>query len=419
GKGASLVVEEHPFQVFEARSDELGVLIENYDERLGSAGVSRTGTVFDEEFISPNRKGGVLLPTYNLGKVSGRDLCPLFEQLYNAHVQDNWIPNFMWWPFPLGDYFRAHKPLADAFEQKHGVSLSSILSVICTLWARMACVCRETKGKEIFRYWGRAYDGPYKYDNIIDEIRVFLPSATTHLDLGLAPESVDIESCILFLTLRPDTKSDIDTWYPGPHSVFLPFGERFIIDYAWINRRLFDLFHGIHITDQNFKGAALEEILRYKGSALPAGQCKAADGTSKQIDAAFKQGNLLIIVESKAVTRSIGFDRGDFQAIRYRQNVIEKALREVDDKARWLADHPVGSNYSITDVRWIMPIAVTPFVEFVPSLEPYYWIHKGLPRILTPMELKRTLEKNMISRDEPSSNVVPVRLGEKQGQVGK
>ena len=90
---------------------------------------------------------------------------------------------------------------------------------------------------------------------------------------------------------------------------------------------------------------------------------------------------------------SIAFDRGEPQAIEYRtNNVIERGLSEVDDKARWLATHPVGTNYDVTKYEYVLPVAISPFVEFIPSQDTRYWVSKDVPRVLTPTEFENLLK---------------------------
>ena len=104
------------------------------------------------------------------------------------------------------------------------------------------------------------------------------------------------------------------------------------------------------------------------GSAIPSDELKALNNARKQIDVSFDLGEILVIAECKAVARSIAFDRGEPAAIEKRLKVIEVALTEADDNARWLRDNPRGFNYDITKYKSIMPIGVTPFKEFIPSL---------------------------------------------------
>ena len=74
------------------------------------------------------------------------------------------------------------------------------------------------------------------------------------------PQSISC-AAIEFLTLSEGVKGDIQIGFSGPHSVFLPCGKgRLFIDYAHIIDRLYLLFFGLNLSDQDFKGDALESI---------------------------------------------------------------------------------------------------------------------------------------------------------------
>lgn len=96
---------------------------------------------------------------------------------------------------------------------------------------------------------------------------------------------------------------------------------------------------------------------------------------------------------------SIGFDRGDPQALNHRTaNMIEPALSQVDDKASWLASNPKGTNYDISTYDCILPVGVSPFVEFIPSRDRRYWISNDIPRVLTVQEFNKLInDKDTIS----------------------
>jgi hypothetical protein len=71
--------------------------------------------------------------------------------------------------------------------------------------------------------------------------------------------------------------------------------------------------------------------------------------------------------------------------------VIERGLSEVDEKARWLASHPVGTNYDVTNYEYVLPVVISPFVEFIPSRDIRYWVSKDIPRVLAPTEFENLL----------------------------
>ena len=218
----------------------------------------------------------------------------------------------------------------------------------------------------------------------------------------------DLINAMKFWELNNNTRSRIDLVYAGPHSIFLPYGtDRLFIDYVWIIRRLYHLFLGVSLSDQNFKGAALEELVRDRENVLPVKSCVALDGSKKQIDASYALNNRLIIIECKAIGKSIGFSRGNPNSIRFRNQIVNNVLDQIDEKARWLAAHPIGTNYDISGFDFILPIGVTPFTEYIPSLSLRYWIAEYLPRVMTPNELKKSINNDEFIKT--IYNIIPIQ----------
>jgi hypothetical protein len=143
---------------------------------------------------------------------------------------------------------------------------------------------------------------------------------------------------------------------------------------------------------------------------LPTHQCRAKDDTARQFDAAYQHHDVLVIVECKAIARSIAYTRGDSTAQQYRFDKLTKAIAEADDKARWIAERPVGRNYQLPpEIRWICPVVVTPFTEFIPTLDEKWWLHVGRAgRVMKPSELAAALKGDAIFT-EACLNLVPVR----------
>jgi len=418
GKGAPIVVEDFEYCVYDVRSEELDKLVTIFDarDRIDRSLLSSTGVVFNYETTILEDQGIIFLPFYNLGKRSIGDLESLFD-IFKIWFTENSKANplnFIWLPFALRQFRNSHAPFADAFRNKFDVSLDAVLAVVAALWQRIFFIWLNEENKMvIINYWQRAYEGPYSRDYVNEEIQGFLFTA---LDLlGLSRDQVDegeISKAIKFWELTNNTRAIIDLAYAGPHSIFLPYGkDRLFIDYAGIFRRFYHLFLDVNIPDQNFKGEALEELIRGAKSILPIKGCKAYDGSKKQIDAAFEINDRLLIVECKAIGKSVGFTRGDPKSIQFRNCIVNDVLEQVDEKARWLSLHPVGTNYDVRNFKDILPIAVTPFVEYIPSLSSRYWLTNDLPRVMTPNELKVSLENGEFNNQ--IANVIPIQKREK------
>jgi hypothetical protein len=256
------------------------------------------------------------------------------------------------------------------------------------------------------RYWQRAYEGPYESAFIHEEIDSLLPYAANILGLEASPpRQSEIADAVQLLTLTHDSRTQIDLPYPGPHFVFLPFGEdRLFIDYAWIGRRLYDLFFGLRLKDQRFKGDILEEVVRASPTVLPSKPLTSQSGQQRQIDASFAIGDRLIIAECRVIGKSIAFDRGDLQATNFRKIKIREAFADIDEKARWLAANPRGRNYDSSGYHEILPVVISPFVEFPPDTTDRYRITDSISRTMTPEELAEHLLDGSLSG--PAFNLV-------------
>ena len=301
----------------------------------------------------------------------------------------------MWGTFNLREYRKAHLPFATPFYEKYGVSLDAALAVVAALLSRVPYIWQHDGISAFTKFHQRAYEGPCHKKFIQDEISHFIPVACKILEIHKSLITSDsIKDAIKFWELDISNRVDIDLSYSGPHYLFLPIqNDQFFIDYAWIFRRLHDLFVGVWIPDQNFKGDALESVVRKGKGILPTKPCIASTGEERQIDYAVALGSHLVIAECKAVGRSIAFDRGDPQAIKHRtDNMVELSLSQVDEKAKWLAANPVGTNYNISSYAHILPVAISPFVEFIPSQDTRYWVSKDIPRVLTVKEFEKLLD---------------------------
>lgn len=393
-KGSTLLVDNsHEEIFFDDRTEDLEFLLKNYDDRHGTGSCTATGIVYDE-LDEEGNKGIILFPAYNLSKTKAKTINKLFEELYSFSFPDDFIFNFLWTPRNIKGFRIEHLPLKEAFNKTHKIDLDLVISIITSLAYRVFRIWHETKGHQLVSYWQHCYEGPCKVDLIREAIENFLPHAQTTLGIeNLEYSNEDIDNCIDFLVLSEDKRELINLLYSGPHSLFLPFGkDRLFIDYAWLDRRLFNLFYDIRIDDWNFKGDLLEIAIGKNKSVLPNKECKALDGTSKQIDCAYNVDGHLVIFECKVVALSIAYDSGDPKAVAFRQKkVVEQGLGEVDDKAAWLSKNPVGTNYDIKGYQDILPIAVSPFVEFIPSKSKRYWINDTIPRVLSINEAKDLL----------------------------
>lgn len=408
GKEAPMIVDpDSEPMVRDGRSSTLEELVRIFDERgqRQGMGVSRTGTSFGAEEENFGEGGFFLIPQYNVGGVTGKELEQLLSN-FNLEVGPDFNFNFVWCPFQLKNFYRCHVPFREGFKEKYDVSLEEVMAVLGALLERATCIWAGDGGR-LVAYWQRGYEQISSMDFVVTELRGYISRAVSGLGLTVEPDKVDVSRVIRLLGLTDEKRANIDLVTHGPHYVFLPFGrDRFCIDYAWIGRLLYNLFYDVKCHDGNFKAQILEDVVQKEGAPLTNKPCKGDDGTFKQVDASYRAGDTLVIAECKAKARSFAFFRGDSTAINYRNQFIKDALEEVDGKAKWLVAHPKGTTHDICEFSRILPVVVTPFVEYIPSLDDWYWIEEGLTRILTAAELKEKLSDGTIERaSQTTSNV--------------
>jgi hypothetical protein len=410
GKGAELIVKYSDDELYgEFRSIELDFLISSFDERhKNNSGVqycsTRRGTI--DENIFENKDGFLGLAHYNVTHVSHTKL---FEKYFKQKLKFDYMPNFYWIPYNLNSYYEMNKPYAEKFFEKYSVHFNYVLLIVGALWLRVMDIWFRQRKNFLIRYYYKAYEGPFEKAKFIKDLQPYFESAVDYYQLdinSLNEEKIDL--AIKFWELNEENISDIDIFFQSFHKIFIPYNEkRFFIDYAWIYRRFYDLFIGIGLDDENFKGDKLEDIVQKEDQPLPKKQCYAYNSSSKQIDASFHIDDLLIIAECKAIGESFGLERGDFAALDFRKQKIDSAIKQVDEKAIWLSENITGRNYDVSQFKRIIPVVITPFTEFIPSREFKYWLTETIPRILTPFEYKSMIEDQKFSHVK--YNVVKIK----------
>jgi hypothetical protein len=398
GKGADFfVIDEHPHWGC-ACPDELSDLLAHFDSRQSVFDANAAGVVFPDTDMRPGHiEGHIPVPQFNLAQISGATLNAFYEEMFKVKVAPGFRPNFLWGLVNLRGYRQATLPFGPDFVRKYSVSLDAVLSVLGVFGAMRVLDLREF-GRAMHQSQ-RAYVGPEAKAALLQTLEHFLPAATSLIGAQQGSISLDdFHAGVKFWELTDEKREMIDLEVPGPHYILLPYDQGWwFIDHAWVVRRLYYLLMNIPLRNQTFKGRLLEQIVGAQQSILPTAPCKAFDGTSKQIDTAFAVSDCLVIVECKAVNRSIGYERGDPESIEFRRRiVVERGLNEVDEKARWLATHPKGTNYDITRYRYILPVVTSPFVEFIPSRDMRHWVSEDIPRVLTPWELGKLKAKSTV-----------------------
>ena len=408
GKGAKVVVDHStPVLFYDLRSKELSYLLDNYDNRNVKNSASRKGVILKDLGESG---GELLVPYFNIWNLVTDSFNELLEKFSSKiRFPPGYVSNFIPTGCSVRGYVKNNRPLFNKFFELNHVNVFSIFTVIAALLYKLffeyITLGSNAAVKVLFM---RGYTGPISISDLLQGVSQFVEEAMSTLDLtDLERGSVDIEKGVRFLTLR--NTEIIDLLFPAPVKMLIPVGDnQLIVDYTKVMSIMDDLMFGVRISNENFKGDLFEELANEIPSYLPTARCEGKDGTTKQIDYSIGLKEILVICECKLKEVSIGYYKGKKDSIDTRtKNVVDKSINEADIKARWLASHSVGTNYDISKFKYILPVGLSAFKEYIPSQSKRYWITKHVPRVLTVDELTDTVKQKIINTN--SYNLIKIK----------
>ena len=194
------------------------------------------------------------------------------------------------------------------------------------------------------------------------------------------------------------------------------FGQLYITDLFhadhWLNRPLDLLADQMRGEAGDHKGKRVEnrvwEYVKQSDAVVAVGELRnrwvrrLETGTQyNDLDCPLRLGSTLILAEVKG--KYIGRSPEALvspKLVERRWNENQKYLKKIDKTAEILAVRREDSTFreGLQGIRRILPVVIRSHPEWIPSLDGDYWLRKptktdiGVPRILTPRELKEFLE---------------------------
>ena len=406
GKGARIIVHEDGDWDYVADA-ELSWLIKSIDERTeeGRLGGSLLGTWIDEEIGRKEVRelpvvNYMICPVYNVHRVSPGD----FLRKLGARITGDYVSNFLPGFFDARLYLQAHRFLSDAFRARHGYSLEAF---VATLWAIAHVVffpgtvlLTKTEGsrREMFRqnlmnvlqrgYSVFGVDHDKAVPELLQRIDTFLP--------GVNVTEAEIRAVLDRLTLKPPSQAGIALWSGGPRYLLIPAGSQQAVDLQGVPMMLATLFFGV-AHDQGHRGTVFEEAFRRaltdRGFEVQSGRLSSVDGASKELDAGVIVGGDLFAFECVSVQRPLDYEIGRPATFAARRERLDGKVEQVLELVKFLEANPRGTNYDYTRVGRIVPLVVSPFVEWLWDRSARLWLSDGTPRILSSDEALNLMEQ--------------------------
>ena len=392
GKGASLAINKTGY-FYDERTNDFDALIQNYDQRTARHPFAAThvGVAFE-----PSKKrqalDTALLLDYNIHRT------PFSRMIKEAKgVPLSTISNFSIGPVNIRAYIESHKLLSESFQKEHGVRFEDIcafLGVLSSMVVSQAYSSAPADGYAgVWRLCQRSYITPnlstaQMCDEVLGMVKEMQKAGfPTDIDLSKAAPAVSA-----FLTLTATKQSLVALWTYGPRFVFIPYGDRHIVDLEGIIAILVNLFFRVP-HDQTARGGLFEDYVRTELAAnglnlLPERELRLADGSKRETDAAVRKGNVLFLLDCRTVEMPLDFEIGRPKTIAKRVELLDEKIDAVVSIAEFVRQNPKGRNYDYSWTKQIISIAVSPFMEWMWSRDARYWLDAGknIPRILHPKE---------------------------------
>jgi hypothetical protein len=406
GKGARITVRQDGDWEY-VLDDELFWLIRSVDERTEKKGLagSLLGVWFDDD-VRPRESGKfaaseyLICPVYNAEKVPLADLF----QAPGLRVAETGARNFRPAFFNARRYLEAHAFLADAFRARHGYGLEAF---VATLWAIANVVffplsfnLAKTEGsrRKIFRdtlmyvlqrgYRVLGADANIAVPVLLQRIKEFLP--------GVEIPEEEVQAVLVRLTLTPVSQGRISLWSGGPRYVLVPAGPTKAADLQGVPAMLATLFVRV-AHDQGQRGTLFEEAFRHalerRGFEVQSGRLSAISGAFKELDAGVIVGRELFAFECVSVERPLDYEIGYPNTLARRRERLNGKVEQVLELFKFLKVNPRGTNYDYTTIQHIVPLVVSPFVEWLWDRSARLWISDSTPRILSADEALDLIER--------------------------
>ena len=157
GKGATLTVSgKEADPVHSEMNGELDFLTRHFDSRSTEFTATATGTLFGSGYDNPDR-GIVFIPMYNVERISFRKLKPIFDKAMSAPLLDAPGSRTLCGRHSISDrIIRGTRPLSEAFQSERGVSLESVVALICN-HPRHGCESMAKRARNSFLANGKGH----------------------------------------------------------------------------------------------------------------------------------------------------------------------------------------------------------------------------------------------------------------------
>jgi len=415
-KGGKLVVEnvEEYYVLNDNVTESLVQSVDSRNEKFGVTATAR-GVPIGQPHYDYAKMGAIcMLPVYNVERETieeyPQDRVWHIKWLELPESESKLAPNFIFLPIDMYVYYLRHQFLSTVFAKEYGFSIECFVQCVMALFYLTIYKSIQTHGLVGSELMQRAYMAYTSLEKIAHDIHSTIKGMAKFFhdipQIGAYDATTDdILTFLKRFILNPAKRDNVDlrTRSPRPLVIETWLGK-YIVDYSALLSILFSALR-FERAEWGRKGPIFEdymiETLNNKGFKLWERQktLKAHDGTQKEIDISFLLGTAIFVCECRSISMSRAYERGEKDALKFRRAKFESALNDCDKLADWLSRHRHGTNFELPQgIDIIIPIVVSPFVEYVWSDDETLWLTREIPRVCTPNELALITDRDILSK---------------------
>jgi len=221
-------------------------------------------------------------------------------------------------------------------------------------------------------------------------------------DITLAQVSSSFKRMLNWMTYNAEDFVHISLWDRTGTKLFLSVPGGLLTDHSMVPSLLESIFSELSTHASldggigQLRGHDFEnEVEKYLKLNIPDFQpwkchqkVRFFSGLERDIDISFSIGQVLFVVECKAFSVPLAFDRGETNALQVRENKLDAALRQADTLCELLCKEREGKNFELPrTITHLVAIAASPFTEYISKRSDYYFLTAHIPRVCTPAEI--------------------------------
>ena len=393
GKGVTVVFNQGNWDY--SRNLALEYLIDHYDKRALNTPFDSVlhGSWFSKNMGARSAKTSILSLGYNVDRQSSREILSPFDETNSIN---EYTPNFYMAFIDVYALEKSTEFLAEEFKSIRGYSIASLIMVLRAIhvlslfppkWDETDLESERFKSvilEHIVNLLQRGYSiKPFSTETILDV------AMRIGEQISVTCDPDDIGRAIRALTLNPPHQARVGLWSRGPRFPIVEHADGFLFNLEGVDELLNRLF--VRVRDRlEAKGSSFEQHFRTAlteaGYNLEAvGEIVNEVGNIREIDASVRVGNTLILFECRSMERPLDYELSKISTMQTREADLSKKVEQVLTLKKFVEEFPQGRNYDFSWAQKVEAFVVSPFIEYIWTLNERLWEGKT-PRVLSASE---------------------------------